>query len=224
MTRMIPWQRAVYTRRGANDIYTFSHIESITQEKRFPRSLSVPDMAHFQSTLRPANLEALQDAIVLVLVTGRWAHHVSLNSFTPTGGRCPPPRYSLYDHLERLSAARCGSKHCSELTQDYQAVHYHSTLCHYAQGDNHSWGLFSVVPVLSDTVILPRLLDPGRIKSVLASFSRATRKCMRDSLIIAGTAKYKENTLARTESRPLIDESKPVDQHTPVPSDSGLHH
>ena len=217
---LIPWQSAVYTRRGVHDYFTFSHVEHSTQEKRFARSLAVQDLALANSTVRSTNFETLQEATVLILVTGRWAQHVNLNTFTPTSGRCPAPRYSLYDHLDRLCSARGSSKQCSELTRDYRALQYHSTLCHYVQGDDHGWRLFSVVPMLSDIVILPRLLDPSRIKTVIASFSRATRKCMRDSLMVAGRAKYRENTLIRVKFKsPLhetIEESKLVDQHISI--------
>lgn len=226
VSHLIPWQCAVYTRRGANDIFTFSHVEHATQEKQFARSLTVQDLTLANSAGRSANFEALQEATVLILVTGRWAQHVNLNTFTPISGRCPAPRYSLYDHLDRLCSARGSSKHCSELTLDYRALQYYSTLCHYVPGKDHSWKLFSVIPMLSDTVILPRLLDPSRVKTALVSFARATRKCIRDSLIMAGIAKYRENTLVKVNSRTSLNEppteSKLVDQHTPVPSNSIL--
>lgn len=226
VSHMIPWQCAVYTRRGVNDVFIFSHVEHSAQEKRFARSLQVKDLTLANSTMRSTNFETLQEATVLILVTGRWAQHVNLNSFTPISGRCPAPRYSLYDHLDRLCSARGSSEQCSELTLDYRALQYHSTLCHYVPGDDHSWKLFSVVPMLSDTVILPRMLDPSRVKTAIASFSRATRKCMRDSLIVAGTAKYKENTLVKVNSKtPLHDpftDLKPVDQHTSVDGDTLL--
>jgi hypothetical protein len=79
-----------------------------------------------------------------------------------------------------------------------------------------------VVPVLSDMVILPRLLDPSRVKIILASFARATRKCMRDSLIMAGTAKYRESTLARVQDCRQASES--VHQQAPLPIDAAAHH
>ena len=189
----IPWQCAVYTRRGASDAFVFSHVDVGTHEKLFVQSLSVQDLKAAQRAVRSTNLEALQDLTVMILVTGRWAQHVKLNTFTPTGGKYPAPVYTMYDHLERLCSARECSKHCSELSPDYRALQYHSTLCHYTPGGDHSWKLFSVIPMLSDTVILPRVLDPSRIKTTLASFSRAIRKCLRDSLIIAGTTKYREN-------------------------------
>ena len=201
VSHRVPWQCAVYTRRGNNDTFVFSHIEFTTQEKQFASSLSVRDLTAAQTVTRSANLETLQEATVLILVTGKWAQHVNLNTFTSTGGRHATPKIYMYDHLERLCTARGGSKHCSELTSDYQALQYHSTLCHYVQGDDHSWKLFSVVPMLSDTVILPRLLDPSRIRTTVNAFSRATRKCMRDSLIVAGGAKYKESTLAMINCR-----------------------
>jgi hypothetical protein len=182
-------------------MFVFSHIESTTQEKCFPCSLSVNDIVLAQRTMKYSNLEALQEATVLKLVTGHWAQHVNLNSFTLTDGRCPAPKYATYDHLQRLSVSNGSSKHCSELTSDYKALQYHSTLSHYTQGEDHSWRLYSVVPMLSDTVILPRILDPSRVKTVMVSFARAARKCIRDSLIVAGTVKYKECTLTRTEIR-----------------------
>ncbi len=220
MSHLIPWQCAVYTRRGNNDMFIFSHIESTSQEKLFARSLAVRDLSCANSTVRSTNLETLQEATVLILVTGRWAQHVNLNTFTATNGKCPAPRHSLYDHLDRLCAARGSSKHCSELTSDYRALQYHSTLSHYVPGEDHGWRLFSVVPMLSDTVILPRILDPSKVKGTVTAFSRAIRKCMRDSLIVAGTTKYKENTLAmlggKQHQNEQTDWSKIVDQHAPV--------
>jgi hypothetical protein len=197
-----PWQRAVYTRAGVTDLFTFSHIEFTTVAKQFPCSLCVQDMARAGST-RSANLEALQQAVVLILVTGKWAQHLSLDNFAQTGGRGKQPVFTLYDHMDRLchGATRTGNKHCAELTLDYKALQYHSTLCHYTKGDDHSWRLFSVVPVLSDSVILPRLLEPSRIKTAMAGFSRASRKCMRDSLIMAGGAKYKENSMCKIDDK-----------------------
>jgi hypothetical protein len=198
-------------------MFVFSHIESTTQEKCFPSSLSVNDIMLAHRTMKYSNLEALQEATILKLVTGHWAQHVNLNSFTLTDGRCPPPKYATYDHLQRLNLSNGSSKHCSELTSDYKALQYHSTLSHYTQGDDHSWRLFSVVPMLSDTVILPRVLDPNRVKAVMASFARATRKSIRDSLIVAGTTKYKESTWLRVEERGILSscakcESEMVDQ------------
>ena len=225
---MIPWQQAVYTRRGPNDSFIFSHVEHTTQEKQFARSLTVQHIS-MQSKMRSANFEALQQATILVLVTGKWAEHVSLNTFDRAEGRCPPPRYCMYDHLERLSTACGSSKHCSELTREYKSLQYHSTLCYYNQGEDHSWRLSSVIPMLSDIVILPRILDPTRIKTVVTSFSRATRKCVRDSLIVAGTTKYKENTLVKIESRNnvngiLSDASEIVHQQEAISQDVFSNH
>ena len=192
----VPWQHAVYTRAGPNDRYVFSHIECTTLDKRFPRSLTAPDIIAYGSA-RADNREAIQQATVMVLVTGKWAQHISLNSFASTDSRGRPPGIVPYDHLRRLAVTQGSSKHCSELTRDYKALQYHSTLCHYAQGGDHSYTFLSVFPVLSDTVILPRILDPSRVKSTMASFSRASRKCIRDSLLVAGTTKYKEDTMTR---------------------------
>jgi hypothetical protein len=221
---MISWQHAVYTRVGANDAFVFSHVEFTTIAKQFPASLSARDISRGPST-RSANFETLQQATVLVMVTGKWAHHLSLDTLGQTGARCRSPSYSMYDHMERLCSARGSSKHCSELTGDYKALQYQSTLCHYAKGEDHSWRFFSVVPVLSDTVILPRLLEPTRIKSVMASFARAMRKCTRDSLIMAEGTKYRETTLARVEGKTsTIDPSEPVDKHVTTQCGASLHH
>ena len=231
VSHSIPWQRVVYTRKGASDLFVFSHVEFTTQEKLFARSLSVRDLVATQNRMNSDNLEALQDATVMVLVTGKWAQHMSLNSCALTaGGKYPAPIYSLYDHLDRLRAMRESCKHCSELTLDYKALQYHSTLCLYTPGEDHAWRLFSVVPMLSDTVILPRLLHPSNIKNVLVSFSRATRKCVRDSLLVVGTTKYKENTLSIVKRRAAFPssetprESKTVNEHPPVPGDAVSHH
>ena len=127
--------------------------------------------------------------------------------------------------MERLSTANKSSKHCSELTKDYKSLQYYSTLTYFSRGEDHSWKLSSVVPMLSDMVILPRLLEPTRIQTVMASFSRAIRKCMRDSIIMAEETKYKENTREKAGNSTTVRHgSEPKDQHPTMLHAVVLHH
>lgn len=98
-----------------------------------------------------------------------------------------------YDHLDRLG--RVDTAECDELTSEYRALKYHCTMASYAAGETHAWRIGSVTPVLSDVVILPRLLEETHLKAVMSAFCRATRKALRDSLILAGGGRVKEQSL-----------------------------
>ena len=63
----------------------------------------------------------------------------------------------------------------------------------YTAGDDHAWRLQSVASVLSDLVILPRILDEARLGSVMSSFCRATRKALHDSVWLAGGTRVREH-------------------------------
>jgi hypothetical protein len=185
----IPWQQAVYTRKGPRDIFTFSHSNTTHVKKSFPSALSIPHLGQLQD-IHGRNLEEFRQATVLVLVTGGWAFHVSIAAFQGNNfniNRLPVERY---DHLDRLGAL--DSAECNELTKAYRALKYHCTMTSYEAGEAHSWELKSVAPVLSDIVILPKLLEETRLKAVMSSFCRATRKALRDSLILAGGGSVRE--------------------------------
>ena len=185
----IPWQHAVYTRSSARENYSFSHAGTKSVKKVFPTSLSVP--CHCQSRgIYNKNLEELQSTPVLILVTGGWAVHVSIESFLDNNYSIDRLPMERYDHLDRIGLT--DSAECAELTKAYRALKYHSTMASYEAGETHTWELQSVVPMLSDVVILPRLLEERRLNTVMSSFRRATRKALRDSLILAGEGKVRE--------------------------------
>jgi hypothetical protein len=183
MLHNVPWQHAVYTRRNQRDTYyTFSHARTASVSKAFPPSLKPQSLA--QPTPL-ANLQAMRDAPVLILVTGRWATVVSVEAYTKHKGCLEKLPLVMYDHLADLPE-RGEPAECSEIGKDYRLLRYHSTLATYDQGERHDWALTSVVPMLSDLVILPTHIHERRLKPIMASFCRVTRKCLADSLILAG--------------------------------------
>lgn len=197
----IPWQHAVYTRKDIGDIYTFSHSNTTLVKKSFPPNLSVPCLEQSRG-LYHANLEEFRKATVLVLVTGKWAIHVSIEAFqastptiitkSPTKTEFQPKNFPLhhYDHLERLGAINTAE--CAELTEAYRALTYHCTMASYEAGWDHTWKINGVAPFLSDVVILPKVLDETRLKPVMSQFCKATRKTLKDSLFLAGRQSVRE--------------------------------
>jgi hypothetical protein len=185
----IPWQHAVYTRKGPRDSYSFSHSSTTSVRKSFPPSLSIPCLCQSREIQR-RNLEELRSATVLILVTGEWAIHVSVEAFLDNNYSIDRLPLERYNHLDRLG--NVDSAECDELTKAYRALKYHCTMASYEAGETHAWRLQSVVPMLSDIVILPRLLEEKRLKTIMSSFCRATRKALRDSLILAGDGRIRE--------------------------------
>lgn len=186
----LPWQHAVYTRRSQREEhYTFSHTDTCSVTKAFPSCLTVQCLRH--SAARNArNLAALREAPVLILVTGNWATWVSVASAEETGWA----KIEHYDHLQRLRFHEV--QQCSELQPGYHILQYHCTMANYRQGGDHVWRLHGVTPFLSDIVILPQELDKSAISRLMASFQRATRKALKDSLILPeGRGKGKEMEL-----------------------------
>ena len=190
MQKYIPWQQAVYTRKGPRDIFTYSHSNATSVKKHFPSSLSVPHLGRLQET-HSRNLEEFRQATVLVLVTGSWAVHVSIEAFQASNFNINRLPLERYDHLDRLWTS---SPECNEINKAYRALEYHCTMASYEAGEAHSWELKSVAPVLSDIIILPKLLEETRLKAVMSSFCRTTRKALRDSLILAGGGSVREET------------------------------
>jgi hypothetical protein len=132
------------------------------------------------------NLQAMRDAPVLVLVTGKWAIPVSVEAYAKHKGcleKLPLAMYSPSQDLPETQSMHLAE--CEEVGKDYRVLCYQSTLATYQQGESHDWLLCSVVPMLSDLVVLPKRLDERNLKGVMASFGRATRKCLKDSLIVA---------------------------------------
>lgn len=197
----VTWQQAVYVRKHARDIYTFSHAATTKLKKSFPSSLSIPCLFSAPG-LKAANLNQLRNAPVLILVTGDWAVHLSIEDYQgiQESKDCKSSKFDLdrlpksrYDHLDRLG--HLDTAECAELTDDHRALKYHCTAATYEAGDDHSWRISSVSPILSDIVILPRILEETRLKAVMSSFCRATRKSLRDSILLAGGERVREEML-----------------------------
>ena len=198
----IPWQHAVYTRKDIGDTYAFSHSSTTLVKKSFPPNLSVPCLEQSRG-LYQANLEEFRKATVLVLVTGKWAIHVSIEAFqastltrmtkSPSKTKFQNKNFPLhpYDHLERLGAVNTAE--CAELTEAYRALSYHCTMASYEAGEDHTWKINGVAPFLSDVVILPKVLDETRLKAVMSQFCKATRKTLKDSLFLAGRQSVRED-------------------------------
>jgi hypothetical protein len=185
----IQWQHAVYTRRSSREYFTFSHVSTTTVMKAFPASLSIPCIRHMDGIYKQ-NLDTFRSATTLILVTGNWAVHLSLEAFTDNNYSIDRLPLKKYDHLCRMGLV--DNAECSELNKEYRALKYHCTMANYEAGTDHAWKLQNVIPMLSDLVILPRILDERRLKPVFCSFLRATRKAVKDSLIVAGNQRLKE--------------------------------
>lgn len=190
----ITWQHAVYTRRNNRELYTFSHADTTTVQKAFPSSLSVPSLLQ-SASIHQRNLHTLRNATVLVLVTGQWAVHVSIEAFQASKNSVHKLPLTRYDHLGRMG--KLNTAECAELTEDYRALKYHCTMASYEAGPSHTWKLGSVGQFLSDVVILPKILDERRLGTVMSSFCRATRKSLRDSVLLAGEGRVREETLVK---------------------------
>lgn len=157
-------------------------------------SLSVEHLRTAQA-IRSENIELLRSYPVLVLVTGDWAQNVSLDEYKRVGGDIHKIPTEPFDHFERLSCdAR--SAESSEVSKAYRVLEYHCSVATYAAGEDHGWALEGVSPMLSDMVVLPRLLLDNRIGNVMRSFSSAVRKTLKDSLLLAGGVRYREENWA----------------------------
>ena len=201
----IPWQHAVYTRASKRDVFRFSHVVHSTIQKTFPLTLQVHHLRDMVE-IKGNNAAAARKSAVLVLVTGKWAQNVSLEAYIDSKGDIDMIPCTPYDHLERMGAVRDGE--CSELTQEFRSMQYHSTLCNYTRGEGHTWGLETVVPVLSYVAIVPKFIMEDRLRKTMSSFNRAVKKSLADSLILVDGWQYKEDTMARKPVY-ILPESSP---------------
>jgi hypothetical protein len=180
-------------------------VKHVTLSKGLCPSLSVPSLRLHPGIVK-SNAERLTEAPVLVLVTGAWAQEFSLAAFTAnyhpvmrTHERLAPVKY---DHLERLSAA---SDKCSELTSEFSSVQFYSTMAHYTPGEDHAWRPYDCIPFLSDMVVLPRVLEMGKLERVMRMFHRAIKKSLKDSVYVAGGVQYREESLHRMRKPPFSE-------------------
>jgi hypothetical protein len=161
-------------------------------KKQFMQSLNLEHLK-LAKQIKMANVELLRSYPVLVLVTGDWAQNVSLDEYSRVKGDVHKIPTEPFDHFERLS---CDAKpaESSEVSKAFRVLEYHCSVATYSAGEGHAWGLEGVSPMLSDMVILPRVLLENRMACVVHSFSHAVRKTLKDSLLLAGESRYKEDT------------------------------
>ena len=146
-------------------------------------------------------------ATVLVLVTGDRAHLVSYKSFAENSRNCVD-----YDHLERLSISE-DDRHrptFSDLRRGYMALTYHCTLANYERGVDHRWDLASVVPMLSDIIVLPRILTLKAVKPIMSAYCRAIKKSYKDSLLLADSLSFRELNMS-----PVVKQCHALEEHKP---------
>ncbi len=146
------------------------------------------DVQHHEEIMK-TNEVAFKTATVLVLVTGDQAQIVSYRS-TADNAKI----HVEYDHLERLNITE-EDRHkptFSDLKRGYMALTYHCTLASYERGLDHRWNLASVVPMLSDIIVLPRVLTLKSIKPIISAYCRAIKKSYRDSLLLADSSSFRE--------------------------------
>lgn len=213
LTMQTPWQCAVYYRRNPRDNYALSHVEHTTVSKAFPPSLCIKDISQ-QPSINSQNIHLFKQEPVLILVTGDWADQYTLGrleileSSDPSRNRVHTHKTQSeqnvvrYDHLKRLRGRLPVN---SELTSNYYSMEYHSTMAQYTKTNMHHWQLESVIPFLSDVVVLPKTLHIHTFttqkartyvwRPLMRSFQRAISKTFRDSLFIAGHVRYKEDSL-----------------------------
>jgi len=180
--------------------------------KVFPSTLKVSDIQSHEEMLR-TNDTMHKNALVLVLVTGDRAQHITYRSFKDNSTNTVE-----YDHLERLSISD-EERHkptFSDLNKGYMALTYHSTLAHYDCGVDHCWNLSSVVPMLSDIIVLPRILSLKAIKPIMYFYCKAIKKNYRDGLFLAGSSSFREINMSQVVKyvRPQ-EEPTPEGPHTP---------
>jgi hypothetical protein len=178
-------------------------VKHATVPKYFCPSLSVPSLRSHPAIIQ-GNASAFTEFPVLVLVTGSWAQEYSLAAFTanyhPVMRTHEKIAHVKYDHLERLAAR---SDKCSELTSEFSSVQFYSTMAHYTPGEDHRWRVGDCIPFHSDMVILPRVLELNKIERVMRLFHRAIRKGLKDSVYVAGTVQYREESLAVMRKPPF---------------------
>ena len=195
----VPWQQAVYTRPTNRDKFQFSHARHTTVTKEFLPSLRLDSLRDVQR-IRRSNVETFKSRPVLVLVTGDWAQNISLDSYARVNGDIHKIPTEPYDHFERLG---CEAKKAEspEVSKSYRLLEYHCSVSTYTPGEDHGWTLEGVVPMLSDMLIIPRVLQQHRLACIMGMFSRSLKKTLTDSLLMAGGKRYKEDTWALKTSQ-----------------------
>lgn len=143
--------------------------------------------------LRKLNEKTYQTEPVLILVTGDTGEIVSYESFVSK-------RRSTF----KFDLAECQSvpEECrvnptfSELNRGFMAVSMQCTVACYERGASNDWGITSVIPILSDWLVIPRILSQKSIQGIVFSYSKAARKALVDSRLMAEGHRIKEMDLS----------------------------
>ena len=159
-------------------------------KKLFLPALNLDNLKEVNN-MRRENMELLRSYPVLILVTGDWAQYVSLDSYQRHKMHKHP--IQPYDHFERLGAL-AKTAVSSEITKDYRLLEYHTTVSTYEAGPDHDWKITGVTFMLSEIVVIPTALNEHKLDCAMTYFSRTIRKTLRDSLLLAGGKRYKEET------------------------------
>jgi hypothetical protein len=197
-TECVPCQIAVYYRKNGRDRFCFSHIRESTLTKRFPQSLSVRDLSHCES-FRKFNEQTYKSSPILILVTGGRAETVSYLS------RISNKRvFSKYDQreLEGLTEEHRLKKTFSELDKGYMPMSVQCTVACYERGAAKDWRITNVIPMLSDWIIIPRIIFHfSQVDVILKSYVRAAKKCLADSRFLAEGQRFREINLSEITSQ-----------------------
>lgn len=188
----MPFQLAVYTRRTVRDRYTFSHVRHTTLRKFFPRSLSVRDLSRC-GEMRKINELTYKSDPVLILVTGDVGEMVSYESFTMKRRRTF--KFDLSECQAVPEESRVNPTF-SELNRGFMAMSVQCTVACYERGASNDWAITNVIPILSDWLIIPRILSQKGIESIVYSYSKAARKALADSRLMAEGHRIKETDLS----------------------------
>ena len=167
--------------------------------KAFLSSLSVEHLRTIPA-LQRENFDRVGSHPVLILVTGKWARSVSMTGYYRNSGSLDKIPLEQYDHMERLGAGAHKAE-CSEVSKAYRMLEYHCSVCVYEAGDEHTWRLGGVSPVLAETVLLPGLLHERKVEDVMRRFDWALKKALKDSVIVAGGRLYKEDSF---RAKPMV--------------------
>ncbi len=192
-------QLAVYTRKTNRERYCFSHIREDRITKLFPGFFNVKELSKCQR-IKDLNESTYKNAPILILVTGDNAEMISYAS-----SNNKRRHFFKYDVSEFYSkkVRRGLDATFSDLTRGYMAMSVLSTIACYEKGEFNDWHITNVIPVLSDWIIIPRILKLKHIDVIVRSYGRSAKKCLRDSMYLAEGYRFRESSLEEINSKNL---------------------
>lgn len=130
---------------------------------------------------------------VLILVTGDVGEMVSYESFTSKRRRTF--KFDLSECQSVPEESRVNPTF-SELNRGFMAMSLHCTVACYERGAPNDWAITNVIPILSDWIVIPRILSQKSIEGIVYSYSKAARKALADSRLMAEGHRIKETDLS----------------------------